>query len=511
MPTQYTGTSIVDYLKAVGQPSDFASRSKIAAEKGIANYAGTAQQNTQLLGLLNVASQDQTKAKPLTQIPGYQTPAESITQVQTKDKPLTEVPGYKAPPGGLSPLAKQTKQTATGGAYAGVSIVDYLSSIGQSSDFQSRSRMARDLGITNYIGSATQNTRMLRLLREDQETEDEKVEVTPEETTVKTGEDEEPQDKQEEIIDIDKTANEDSDAEYEILTEDGDKDVEVSDSAKLVKKLLAKLDEEPEKDKTTTEVYSEQRELLGIDDLENQFAASEAALEKLDADFASTLEEEEGRRVGMRTIRRRQTAQELKYNRQRRDLVADRNSLANQLNMKYNVLNNIVKYTGQDYDDAQQDYQFKFNATMQLTNLLVGIEDKAKTVEERQNDNARANLQIMYGLFKGGNVSYDSLDSATQLDIKNMELQAGKYSISNVNIGQAGATSTTKLISQAKINTLAAAGVPEAIALDIQRSLNAGITEPTIIAHLDKQLGEGKGKAMMEAYKSIMSDTTFQF
>ena len=67
------------------------------------------------------------------------------------------------------------------------------------------------------------------------------------------------------------------------------------------------------------------------------------------------------------------------------------------------------------------------------------------------------------------------------------------------------------IISQSTINRLAAAGVPEMVALDIQRSLNAGVTEPAIIAHLDKQLGEGKGEEIMKNYKSIMSDMLYQF
>jgi len=48
----YTGVSIVDYLKSVGQPSDYTSRATLATQKGIANYTGTAEQNTQLLNLL---------------------------------------------------------------------------------------------------------------------------------------------------------------------------------------------------------------------------------------------------------------------------------------------------------------------------------------------------------------------------------------------------------------------------------------------------------------------------
>lgn len=42
-------TSIVDYLKSIGEPSSFANRKKLAAKYGIKNYSGTAAQNTQLL------------------------------------------------------------------------------------------------------------------------------------------------------------------------------------------------------------------------------------------------------------------------------------------------------------------------------------------------------------------------------------------------------------------------------------------------------------------------------
>ena len=52
----YTGTSIVDYLKSVGQASDFTSRTALATQYGIQNYTGTAEQNTQLLNTLNKPS-----------------------------------------------------------------------------------------------------------------------------------------------------------------------------------------------------------------------------------------------------------------------------------------------------------------------------------------------------------------------------------------------------------------------------------------------------------------------
>jgi peptidoglycan L-alanyl-D-glutamate endopeptidase CwlK len=45
----YAGSSVVDYLKSIGQSSDVATRKKLATEKGISNYDTSAQSNTALL------------------------------------------------------------------------------------------------------------------------------------------------------------------------------------------------------------------------------------------------------------------------------------------------------------------------------------------------------------------------------------------------------------------------------------------------------------------------------
>lgn len=49
-------TSIVDYLKSQGQDSSFNARKDLATKNGIQNYTGTAEQNNQLLGILNGGS-----------------------------------------------------------------------------------------------------------------------------------------------------------------------------------------------------------------------------------------------------------------------------------------------------------------------------------------------------------------------------------------------------------------------------------------------------------------------
>ena len=49
-------TSIVDYLKSQGQDSSFNARKDLATKNGIQNYTGTADQNSQLLGILQGSS-----------------------------------------------------------------------------------------------------------------------------------------------------------------------------------------------------------------------------------------------------------------------------------------------------------------------------------------------------------------------------------------------------------------------------------------------------------------------
>jgi hypothetical protein len=60
------GGSIVDYLASKGQPTDKASRAKLAAQEGIQNYSGTAEQNIQLLNKLKSKEKSPTQ-QPATQ------------------------------------------------------------------------------------------------------------------------------------------------------------------------------------------------------------------------------------------------------------------------------------------------------------------------------------------------------------------------------------------------------------------------------------------------------------
>lgn len=55
-------TSIVDYLKSIGQDSSYSNRAKLASQNGITNYTGSAAQNTALLKALQGTANTSQKA-----------------------------------------------------------------------------------------------------------------------------------------------------------------------------------------------------------------------------------------------------------------------------------------------------------------------------------------------------------------------------------------------------------------------------------------------------------------
>ena len=213
-PSGYTGVSIIDYLKSIGQPSDFTSRAKLAQQKGITNYTGTAEQNTQLLNILRTSASAPAPAPapapPVAPPAPISTPTQSTTpsfsaaeaewfpkfksagytwawiQLPTGEKnwyrlengqyirksseteakiPFTQSMISPPPPPPPPSPAAHTPATAPVSIYTGVSIVDYLKSIGQPSDYASRATLAAQKGIANYTGTSKQNTDLLKLLR----------------------------------------------------------------------------------------------------------------------------------------------------------------------------------------------------------------------------------------------------------------------------------------------------------------------------------------------------------
>lgn len=113
--------SIVDYLKSIGVDSSFNNRAKLAKQYGISNYKGTSQQNITLLNKLKS---------------GTGTSDVSSTNYYAK---------YNGNSG---------------------SLVDALKSLNINGSFSNRKNIAKANGISNYTGTASQNTKLLSLLKQ---------------------------------------------------------------------------------------------------------------------------------------------------------------------------------------------------------------------------------------------------------------------------------------------------------------------------------------------------------
>ena len=86
-PSGTSGGSIVDYLAGKNQKFDRASRAKLAAEKGIENYTGTAEQNTQLLKKLQSGEKPTAGQRPSKATPAPQTTQPSAGAQQPQQEP----------------------------------------------------------------------------------------------------------------------------------------------------------------------------------------------------------------------------------------------------------------------------------------------------------------------------------------------------------------------------------------------------------------------------------------
>lgn len=180
----YKTTSIVAFLASIGENSSFENRAQLAAKHGIEKYAGTAAQNTALLAKL-VDAHKNPAAKAELNEPNYKTDSivtflasvgeDNSFANRAKLAASFGISGYRGTAAQNTQLLEKLKASYKGtlkpaGRYAGGdprtgSIADYMKSIDQDSSFANRSKIAAELGISGYKGTAAQNERLLDLMR----------------------------------------------------------------------------------------------------------------------------------------------------------------------------------------------------------------------------------------------------------------------------------------------------------------------------------------------------------
>jgi hypothetical protein len=171
--------------------------------------------------------------------------------------------------------------------------------------------------------------------------------------------------------------------------------------------------------------YESLLESNGITATQTKIAGLDKTIADMEASLRQGLYDEEGQLRPMELIGTRQ--QELARQAQEKldTLTREKAVYQTELSNKLGIVENIMKYKSQDYENATQDYTTSFNQALQYAQLLSGMAGQEATIENQAKDNARANLTVVTNMLKDSNTTIANASSSIKAQIKQLELQAG--------------------------------------------------------------------------------------
>lgn len=211
------------------------------------------------------------------------------------------------------------------------------------------------------------------------------------------------------------------------------------------------------------EFTQEQLEATQFQEAQADLNRSKNALRQLDAGFQSTvIDAERLPGLSMVQIRRNQTELEIAYNRARADLVAELHANSDIVQSQTAVMGMMIDAFKFDTQQAQIEYQNRFNKAMALYEITAQEERDAFNVQQSLVNNQRANLGVIMGMVQDGSLDYNQLSGDERAQISRMEqtvgLQGVTQAIANTdippvvsmgaNITAADGTVYTPIISQ---------------------------------------------------------------
>lgn len=373
------------------------------------------------------------------------------------------------------------------------SVVDYLKSIGKASDYGSRSSLASTYGIANYSGSESDNISLLSKLKANSGAATPPGTATNDPTKVT------------DLTGANSYINNSQQQDFSSASKTGDPAVRTStsnyqDLFDSITKSLTPTTAKPDVPKLA-DTYSALRTQYGVTDLESQLTDLQKQARDIQSLNQVQVNAETGKPVALNVIEGR-VSEEAKQNNER--LAAVNNSIStitSQLNTKYNVIDSVMKFTGQDYANAADAYDKEFAQNISAMNLVNDTIQSEKTDTEHTQDDARANLQIIYNNLNSGAADASSLTDAEKANITKLELTAGLPSGFYSSIQSKNPKSDILSTTTREVNGKKYADV-------ILRNADGSLTTKTTYLGGVDQSGAGKpteGDKKGEAYSSINS------
>ncbi len=95
------------------------------------------------------------------------------------------------------------------------------------------------------------------------------------------------------------------------------------------------------------------------------------------------------------------------------------------LTTKYSAIKVVMDLTQTDYTNARQSYNDQFDQNISMFNLVRGVKQDQLTQQQKEQDNARANLQIIINSAKEGGIDVNAMRPDQKALIANLEVQSG--------------------------------------------------------------------------------------
>lgn len=294
------------------------------------------------------------------------------------------------------------------------SVVDYLKSTGGDSSYSGRAKKAVELGIVksigDYVGSAQQNTSLLGALKSKAPTAPSNVGSMNDAASFIN-------------------AKQDQDIATATKTDEPPVRNAADDLVSAFKDITGKSSLIPDFKMPDApnfeESFLKMRQQYGLDSLEQTINDLDLQEQDLQAQLRVNKNNELGKPVALNVIEGRVGEQERNFM-ERIDFVQRQKSRAvAQLQTANDAIENIMTFRKMDYEVAKDKYNTEFNNNITLFNTIKGAAEFSLSQKEREEDTARANLQIIYNSIADGNADFNSIDESMKMKISKMELQAG--------------------------------------------------------------------------------------
>lgn len=171
--------------------------------------------------------------------------------------------------------------------------------------------------------------------------------------------------------------------------------------------------------------FQTQRESMGLPGLETQLNDLKLQQQDLFAQNRINTAAERGKPVAQGVIEGRVT-QETRNAQENLDAVQRQISyVSDQITTGYGVINTVMNLEGLDYQDAVTKYNSEFSKNLQVFDTVRGIASDMISIQQKQQDSARANLQIMANAITSGNLDPKSLSPDQTANLAKLETMSG--------------------------------------------------------------------------------------